>query len=787
MSRLLSKDLVIRFLTGLIAGLFLAAPAWAASQQSTVVEQVEQATQQVVAQQAENQQAEAQGSGGAVAEDEQSEGGGQIGDIPAAAEGEATAQIAGRKRMTATRTPSPMVIDGILNEPEWALAERVSDFMQRDPDNGQPGSERTVARVMFDEENIYLSFVMYDGQPERITARDLRRDSRMETDDSIAVILDTFDDRRNGFIFQVNPLGTKYDALLRNESQINSDWDEKWEAAAQITDEGWQVEIAIPWQALRFQTGSHTWGIDFRRELRRRNEEMAWSNYRRGFRFTQISQGGSLVGLEDLALTQRFRFQPYASGGGSRVNASDEPYSDATGGIGVEDFKVQITPNLTADFTANTDFAQVEDDTERVNLSRFSLFYPEKRDFFLESANNFAFGPSSRGHGGPSLSLMHSRRVGLVEGESVPIIYGAKMTGKIGSTNLGLMNVQTNDSEFAPAENYTAIRMRQDVFERSSVGVLLTNVQGGGDHNRVYGVDGTFRFFDYLSVAGYYAGSDDSRIDGNPYVGAFSAGWNSDLWELSGGYQVIDDDFDSKLGYVRQTGIKSQNYRASWKPRPEGWEAMRQIRFSTSMNYLTDMSGEKLTSETEASVDFNLQSGDSINFNYGRQFDRLDYEFEPSEGVTIPVGEYEWDEWRIFGRTYSARKVSGRFWVSGGGYYNGTRLSASPSVTVRFNENFTLSPSYSYNTVDLPTGSFDTHTVGLRTVYNFNDQWLTNALVQYNSVSGRMSIFARLQYVLRGGFDNIFLVYKQSAHYYGEYDGMTDHQVLAKVTYSFDF
>ena len=760
MSRTHSRNLPLLLLAGLIIAFSAAAPARATSQQSSSQQSSD------------------------VAQQEQS---GRLGDDMTAAEGEAAAQFAGRKRMSATRTPRPPVIDGFVNDPEWAQAETVTDFMQRDPDNGQPGSERTVARVLFDKDNIYLSFVMYDSQPDRITARDLRRDSRMETDDSIAVILDTFDDSRNGFIFQVNPLGTKYDALLRNESQINSDWDEKWEAAAQITDEGWQVEIAIPWQALRYQTGSHTWGIDFRRELRRRNEEMAWSNYHRGFRFTQISQGGSLIGLEDLSLTQRFRFQPYASGGGSRVNASDEPYSDATGGIGVEDFKVQITPNLTADFTANTDFAQVEDDTERVNLSRFSLFYPEKRDFFLESANNFAFGPSQRGHGGPSLSLMHSRRVGLVEGEAVPIIYGAKMTGKIGSTNLGLMNVQTNDSEFAPSENYTAIRVRQDIFERSSVGVLVTNVQGGGDHNRIMGVDGTFRFFDYLSIAGYYAGSDDSRIEGNPYVGAFSAGWNSDLWELSGGYQVIDDDFESRLGYVRQTGIKSQNYRASWKPRPERWEAMRQIRFSTSMNYLTDMSGEKLTSEAEASVDFSFESGDSINFNYGRVFDRLYDEFEPSEGVTIPIGEYEWDEWRVFGRTYSARKVSGRFWVSGGGYYNGARLSASPSITVRFNENFTLSPGYSYNTVDLPTGAFDTHTVTLRTVYNFNDQWLTNALVQYNSVSGRMSIFARLQYVLRGGFDNVFLVYKQSAHYLGDYDGLTDRQVLAKVTYSFDF
>jgi hypothetical protein len=270
-------------------------------------------------------------------------------------------------------------------------------------------------------------------------------------------------------------------------------------------------------------------------------------------------------------------------------------------------------------------------------------------------------------------------------------------------------------------------------------------------------------------------------------VGAFSAEWDSDLWEVGGGYQVIDDDFDSRLGYVRRTGIKSQNYRAEWKPRPEQWKAIRQIRVGTGVNYLTDMSGLRLTSETEASVNFSFESGENINVSFGRVYDRLEEDFEPSDGVPIHAGEYEWDEWRIFGRTYSARKVSGRFWVSGGGYFNGNRLSASPGITVRFNENFTLSPSYSYNTVDLPTGSFDTHTMTLRTTYNFNDQWLTNALIQYNSVSGRMSVFARLQYVLRGGFDNIFLVYKQAAHYIGEYDGRTDHQLLGKVTYSFDF
>jgi hypothetical protein len=704
---------------------------------------------------------------------------------PAATPSKPESQLAFTKRTAALRTDAPVRVDAVLDEPEWQQADAVSDFLQRDPREGEPASQRTVARILYDDETLFLSFMLYDSDPERILASELRRDSSMNTDDTIEVVLDTFHDNRNGFIFRVNALGTKYDALLRNEGQVNDDWDEQWDAAARITDEGWVVEIAIPFRALRYDTDASTWGIDFQRQIRRSNEEVAWSNYRRGFRFTNISQAGDLTGLYDLKLAQRFRLTPYVAGATAQFNQADAPFNESNGDVGIDNFRMQITPSLTADVTVNTDFAQVEDDSERVNLSRFSLFFPEKREFFLESAENFAFG-SGRGFGGPSLSLFNSRNIGLVSGEAVPINYGAKMTGKVGGTNLGVMNVQTGESEFGAGANYTAVRAKQDVLGRSSIGGIFTNVQSAGDFNRVVGFDANFRFLEHMRVTGFAARVDDSRMQENPWSSSFSAEWNSDRWELGGSYLRVDPGFDSDLGFIRRTDIVQTGINGGWNPRPE-WGGIRQVRIGASVDYLTDTEGRLMGREYGADINFRLESGDGVFVGVDRELDRVDSSFRVGPGVVIPAGDYAMTTFRTFFSTYSARSVSGRVSVSGGDYFGGTRYSLSPSGTFRFNENFSLSPSYTYNTVDLPDGAFETHTVGLRAGYNFNEQWLTSTLVQYNSLSGRMSVFARLNYVYRGGYDNFFLVYKQTRMFEGVYNGLDDRALLAKMTYSLDF
>ena len=713
------------------------------------------------------------------------------------------------RRMNVSYTNAAPEIDGILNDPEWNFAEVVGDFRQREPDNGQPGSERTEVRMLYDDDALYFAFYMYDREPDKILAQDLRRDSRMSTDDTIAVVLDTFHDHRNSYAFRVNPLGTKYDVEVRNETQINADWDERWDAAVTITDEGWFAEFRIPFSSLRYRTGSHVWGIDFKREIRRRNEEADWNNYRRGFQMSAASQFGHLVGLRDLGLTQRFRFQPYVSGAGSQFNTADEPFNEAAGDIGIEDFKVQITPNLTADLTVNTDFAQVEDDTERVNLTRFPLFFPEKREFFLESASNFAFGGGGGGRGGgfgraPSVSLYHSRNIGLVGGEPVPMRYGVKLTGKIGSTNIGFVNAQTGNSEinlvddlelFNPGKNFTVLRLRQDVFNRSSVGMIFTNVQGDGEYNRVAGVDASFRFYDFLSISGEIAGvlADDvleaiDELDDNPITARFGAGWNSDLWNVSGSYQRIDDDFKTDLGFIRRGDVATQSYRLGWSPRPAFAPAIRQFRFSGNFNYLTDVDGNFLEQSASLTATTTFQSGDRVTFNIRQESERLDQVFFVSsdDNIFVLPGDYDTRGYWVNFDSFNARKLSGRMTVSWGDYWDGTQYAFRPGGTVRFNEKFSLSPSYSYNHIDLPTGIFVTHTITTRVAYNFNERWLTNSLVQYNSVSGRASVFFRLRYVI-SEIDSFFLVYKSTRIWDEVWNGVADHQLIAKMTYSIDF
>lgn len=691
------------------------------------------------------------------------------------------------KRMTATPTPQRPIIDGIVDDDVWQYADPVNDFLTREPIEGAIPSQRTEVRILFDDDNIYVAFIAYDDEPDRIIASDLRRDSRLETDDTIAVIFDTFHDHRNGFLFRVNPLGTRYDATVKDERDINSQWDERWEAAARITERGWEAEMEIPWSALRFQAGSHVWGIDFKREIRRNNEEANWANYGQGFDFRNVSQSGHIVGFRNLRLTDRFRLKPYAAGGYSAFNAVDEPFRESDGQFGIEDFKIQITPNMTADLTINTDFAQVEDDQERVNLSRFPLFFPERREFFLEGSDKFAFGGSGRGFGGPSTLLYHSRNIGLYSGNPVPMRYGAKVAGKLGGTSIGFINAQTGDApEFDyVGRNYTTLRVKQDVLQRSAVGMIFTNVQGGGVKNRVAGFDASFRFFDYLSVSGNIARSDDSEIDGARYLGNFRAGWDSDLWSFNATVDYVDPDFQTDMGFIRRRDKISQDYSIGWKPRPS-WSWMRQIMFFGSAEYTTDTAGEIESREANFWIRPQLESGDSGSFSINRGFERLKYGFFSSGLVWIPPGDYDTTTWRASLESFRARSVSGRLSASGGGYFGGTRFSYGARVTVRFNENFSLTPSYDFNAIDLPNGAFNTHVGSLRGSYNFSDRWLTSALVQYNSVSERMSVFFRLNYIHNNN-DDVFLVFKSTTLYDDYYNGQSDSAVIAKVTRSWDF
>ncbi len=713
--------------------------------------------------------------------------------------GQAPIERQADKTATATWTEEAPVLDGRLDEAVWAAAVAISDFRQREPQEGGQPTELTEARVLYDDDNLYIGFVLHDSNPGGIRATQLRRDSisvgsfgsRLidsdESDDTVAVILDTFSDQRNAFLFAVNALGTKFDATVRGESLVNANWDERWDSAAQITERGWEAEIAIPWSILRYTTSGAGWGMDIRRDIRRKNEEVVWANYSRDFEFIAVSRAGRLVGLRGLRLRERFRIKPYVTGTWDSFERRPIPFEDTRSDWGIEDFKIKLTSTLTSQLTYNTDFAQVEVDDQRVNLTRDALFFQEKREFFLEAANNFAFGPTRRGaFGPPILRMYHSRNIGLDDaGRPLPIDYGAKITGKIGGGNVGLLNVQTSDSAFGEGSNYSVARWRQDVLARSSIGVIGINVEGqGDDFNRVYGADASFQFGN-LNLAGFAAQSEGG-FEERSVAWRGRIDYNSDLFEVVADVTHIDPEFRNDLGFILRRDILYQRYDAQLKPRPAGIPWLRQLPFVAHHQTFHDLDGRLISRRQFVDTRPLLESGDSFIISYERNFERLDFPFQIHPDVAIPPGEYTFGQLFFGFFSNASRRVSLSGFLEMGDFYDGDRISATPQMAIRFSENFTLRPEFSYNKVNVSTGSFTSNIARLRAELSFSDRVLTDALAQYNSVSQEFEMFARLRYIYRIG-DDFYLVYRQGRRYDGGFVGPLDQSVIAKLTYSFGF
>ena len=701
------------------------------------------------------------------------------------------------KRAVATWTDTPPVLDGRVDDGPWDLADVVSDFLQKDPVAGASPTKRTEARLLYDDDTLYVGWINYDDEPDRIVATEMRRDVWMQADDWVVVTLDTFHDHRNAFGFVVNALGTKFDFTLRDESQYNFNWDETWEAAASITERGWEAEFAIPFAALRYPTGSNVWGLELNRVIARTQERINWNNTGRDYDARAVSQSGHLVGLDNLALTDRIRFKPFASGGYDSFQQRQDPLSGGRADVGIEVFKVQLTPSLTANLTANTDFAEVEADTQQVNLTRFSLFFPEQREFFLEAANSFTFGTLPRrgageGSGGgggfqrqPPLALLFfSRRIGLgPEGEPVPIRFGGKLTGKLGSGNVGFVNVQTGDSQIGAGQNFAAFRWKQDVLERSSVGALVTNVQGpNGQYNRVFGADADLTFFEHLFLSGFVAGAQDNDVEGTSWVGQLSAGWDTDAWALGGDVTHVAHDFDSDLGFILRQDIVRYNYQGRWSPRPS-WQFLRRLSVSPSFERITDTSGRLVSRRGALSTQLDLESGDTVRFRLNRNHELLDFDFPIDENVTIPIGVYSWTEGDMMLRTAGRRAVSGNLTFNFGEFYDGTRFGIGGGPSFRFSERLTFNPTYNFNRIHLPGGSFDTHLVRARANLSFSERVLFDSLLQHSSVTNQLSAFVRLRYIYRTG-DDFYLVYRQATAFSGLFDRLDDRSLTAKMTFT---
>ena len=699
----------------------------------------------------------------------------------------------GNATIRAVELPEGIRLDGQLDENVYFTVPAITGFIQQSPDEGAPATEETEAWILFDDDNIYVAARVWDSAPpSQWVANEMRRDTRqLRQNDTFAVILDTFYDRRNGVAFYTNPLGAIADFQITNEGNPNSDWNPIWDVRTGRFDGGWTVEMEIPFQSLRYRPGpAQVWGVQLRRNVRRKNE---WA-YLTALPISagsgpggifRVSDAGTLVGLDAPSGSANLEIKPYGIGGISTNLAAAEPTVNAGSGDGGLDVKYGITQNLTADFTYNTDFAQVEVDEQQVNLTRFSLFFPEKREFFLEGRGIFGFargglaggfgGALRRGGqgggffgGGNAPTLFYSRQIGLQNRTVVPIVGGGRVTGKIGAFDVGVLNIQADEHAAAKAEmtNFTVVRLRRDILRRSSVGGIFTNrsvsLLGDGS-SQAYGADATFSFYENVSLLAYAARTQTPGNDGKDlsYQGRFN--YAGDLYGFQGEHLVVEDNFIPEVGFLRRDNFRRTYGTARYSPRPRSLPGIRQFRLEGSYDYIeTADLGIVETRQSQLAFSTELENSDRFGVSVADNYEFLHREFTPGpDEVAFPVGGYQFFD--VEG-TYSPgaqRRLNGTITVRAGDYFNGTIRSVGFSRgRMEVTQRLSLEPSLSVNWIDSPQGSFRTDLLVSRVNFSFTPRMFFSGLIQYNSSSNTVSNNLRLRWEYQPGSE-LFVVYTE--------------------------
>ncbi len=708
----------------------------------------------------------------------------------------------GRKIVSAVRTEYPVVVDGDVEDVAWKQSPAAAGFVQKEPREGENATERTEFRILYDATTLYIAVHNFDSNPQGIIANERRRDGNLGGDDTVSIVLDTFHDHRNAFLFRTNPLGTQYDAQLTDEGRtINETWDERWEVSARRDSSGWTAEFAIPFKSLRVQESDNgmVWGIEVERIIQRKTEAAYWNGYRRGFLLQNTSQAGHLTGIEQIETGLRLRIKPYLLGGMTQTIRKQTPgtadnslrtVTNNASNVGIEVMKYRITPSLTADMTWNTDFAQSDVDDVQVNLERFPQLFPEKREFFQEGAGIFDFGPAGRGVRS-NLRLFHSRQIGLSrQRRPVPIIGGGRITGNIQGLTVGLLNVQTEAflPENLPASNYGVLRVKRNVFSRSSVGAFLLNreVAGSKDFNRVYGMDSIFTFHKHFSADAFFAKSGELEQDGK-WAYSASAKWDSDSFLIGMDYLSLDPGFRDDIGFVRRTDLQRLLPTIAFRPRPNvSW--IRQLEFAGSWDYQMDTSNRLIARADKYGFQAFFQDGGAFEiFPFIYQLDRVDTAFEVSPGVMVPPGDYQWNVIDLSYTFSPRRRLSGVIDLGRRyGYYGGNLNKLTFQPRFKVNENFSLETEYEIDDGSLPGGDFTQHAVNFRLNYSLNNRWLTSTTLQYDHLADFFGFHFRLNYIFRPG-DDFFLIYTEGHQIDGDLSGEKDRLLQAKLTYSFDF
>ena len=657
----------------------------------------------------------------------------------------------------------PIKIDGNLNKLVWKNAEKISDFTQRELIQGAKSTEKTEVAILFSNDKMYVGIWCYDNQPKEIIAKENKRDFNYNIDDNFIFIIDTYNDKRNGFMFVTNPNGARADLqVFNNGGSTNIFWNGVWNVKTTVNSEGWFAEMEIPLYTLKYRADikEQVWGINFERNIRRKREQVRWKAWNRNNRIEQVNLAGELHGLNQLSNKKFVEIKPYAIGGGERANSKIRPVGNLGG-----DVNYLITPTYRLNLTFNTDFAQVEADQQQVNITRFPLFFPELREFFLEGEDYFNFG-----FGGNRIIPFYTRKIGLNEQrQTVPIIAGARILGKENRQTLGLMSLQTAETPSQLSTNYTTASWRQDIGKQSVIGAMTTHKIDKNAWHSTTGVNGRYSTSKFLGnknldIGGAYIQSHEHDTSFNRQAYAYRAfvHYQNDFLTIFASNQKSPAAFNPEMGLMRRRDFKESFALINLKPRPKNWlKWIRQFDFVptglTYTQYNTDNSVQSFEYQIRY-LGFETKKGEKIGFDYKIMAEGLKDSFSISEGVLIPDSTYWWRQYEFEISTFTGRTLSMYNKFITGQFYDGKSLQTTSEVLWRANKHFNLLVRYNHNNVRLPSGSFQINLLSTRLEYAVNPMVFGSVLSQWNSAADEFSMNFRLQVIPKVGTDFYFIV-----------------------------
>jgi hypothetical protein len=671
-----------------------------------------------------------------------------------------------RATIRAVRVMTPLQIDGRLDDEVYSRVEPISDFVQMEPHVGDLSTEKTDLWILFDDQYVYVTFRCWESHPERMVVNEMRRDNyRLWLGENVAFMFDTFHDRRNGVEFGVTPAGGRYEGQFTNERLYNGDWNPVWKVAVSRFANGWIAESAIPFISLRFRPGrDQTWGFQARRINAWKNELSFLTalppELGMGRGIFSASLAPTLVGIEaPMHRSAHVEVKPYVTSDvATDRDATPSIINQASAHAGL-DAKIGVNDHLSADATVRPDFAQVEADEERINLTRFNLFFPEKREFFLENAGIFTLGGQNSGD---VPTLFYSRRIGLSQGQAEPIDAGGRLTGRLGDFTMGALDMQLPANSIAPATNFGVFRLKRDLLGRSSIGVIATSRSAGetnSGRNSTYGVDGTFALSPSVTVNTYWAATDTQSSPNHDisYRGQFD--YIGDRYGVRLERLVVGSQFDPGLGFVPRPDMRKSAGTFRFSPRGQKGSRVRKYYLDALATYVSNNAGQAETRDVLGEFVVDFQNSDRLTLQHEYDAEFLPTPFPISTGITLPVARYLLETTRAGYSWGPQRRFAGSILLEDGHFYSGHRTAVSVGAArTNVGAQLSIKPTYSINRVRLYEGDFTTTLAGSRLTYTVTPQLFVSALVQFNSATSTVSTNARLRWEYLPGSE-LFIVY----------------------------